>query len=99
MERSKPAWLLWLLLLQALDAATTLAAVRTGAVELNPLVSLLLGSPWLLLAAKLLVGWATWLLAGSSRTAMLLLSLLYLQAIAANTINLLKHGWVLSNKF
>ena len=85
--------LAWLLLLQALDATTTIAAIRAGAEELNPLVRLMLGSPWLLLAAKLLAGWAVWLLAGSSRTAMLLVSALYLQAIAVNTLFLLNHGW------
>lgn len=86
------ASLAWILLLQALDAATTMAAVRAGALELNPLVARLLGSPWLLLAAKLLAGWSVWLLAGHSRTAMLLVSLLYLQAIAANAVNLLNPG-------
>jgi hypothetical protein len=99
MERPRLAWLLWLLVLQALDAATTIAAVRAGALELNPLASRLLESPTLLLAVKLLAGWLAWLLAGDSRAAMLLVSALYLQAIAANTANLLKHGLVLGSKF
>ncbi|MCE4603296.1 MAG: DUF5658 family protein [Desulfurococcales archaeon] len=50
------ASLAWLLLLQALDSVTTMAAVRAGALELNPLVRLMVESPWLLLAAKLLAG-------------------------------------------
>ena len=81
--------LILMLVLQALDATTTIAAVRAGALELNPLVRLMLGSPWLLLAVKLLAGWLAWLLAGWSRTAMLLVSLVYLQAIATNIVNLL----------
>ncbi len=71
------ASLAWPRLLQALDAATTIAAVKAGALELNPLVRLMLGSPWLLLAAKLLAGWAAWLLAGHSRKTILLVSALY----------------------
>ncbi|BAA79714.1 hypothetical protein APE_0737 [Aeropyrum pernix ovoid virus 1] len=97
--RARLAWLLWLLLLQALDAATTVLAVRAGAVELNPLVRLLLESPWALLTAKLLAGWAVWLLAGGSRAAMLLVSALYIQAVAANTLSLLKSWVVLSSMF
>ncbi|MEB2836110.1 MAG: DUF5658 family protein [Desulfurococcales archaeon] len=93
------ASLAWLLLLQALDAATTLAAIRAGALELNPLVARLLGSPWLLLAAKLLAGWLVWLLAGHSRAAMLLVSALYIEAIVANTVNLHKTWAVLSSMF
>ena len=87
------ASLAWLLLLRALDSLTTIAAFRAGALELNPLVRLMLGSPWLLLAAKLLADWLAWLLIGHSRAAMLLVSALYPQAIAANTFNLLNHGW------
>lgn len=93
------ASLAWLLLLQALDAATTVLAVGAGAAELNPLVRLMLGSPWLLLAAKLAAGWAVWLLAGRSRTAVLAVSALYIQAIAANALNLHKHGGVLGGTF
>ena len=85
--------LAWLLLLQLLDTITTILAVRAGALELNPIVVRLLGSPWLLLAVKLLAGWLAWLLAGESKVAILLISMLYLQAIAANTVNLLNHAW------
>ena len=89
--RSSRGWasLAWLLILQALDALTTMLAVEAGALELNPLVARLLGSPWLLLAFKLLAGWLAWLLAGDSKAAVLLISLLYIQAIAANTLSLL----------
>ena len=88
---NRKASLAWLLLLQGLDAVTTTLAARAGVQELNPLVSMILGSPWLFLSVKLSVGWLVWLLIGNSRAAMLVVSLIYLQAIVANTLNLLNH--------
>ncbi|MCE4608833.1 MAG: DUF5658 family protein [Desulfurococcales archaeon] len=84
--------LAWILLLQVLDTITTILAVESGASELNPLVARLVGSPWILLAVKLVAGWATWFFARENRTALLVVSILYLQAILANTYNLLQSG-------
>ena len=81
--------LAWILLLQALDAATTILAVNAGATELNPLIKPLLKTPWLLLTAKLALGWVLSLLLERLKIVELpiIVSLLYIHAIVVNVYN------------
>ncbi|MCE4628434.1 MAG: DUF5658 family protein [Desulfurococcales archaeon] len=86
--RPRPSLLL-ILVLQFLDGLTTIVAVRAGALELNPLVRHLIVSPWLLLAAKLLAGWLIWLTARENSKLILLILVIYAQAVITNSYNLL----------
>ena len=83
-------WLLFsLIILQLLDAATTVLALRAGARELNPIVELLLANPVLLILAKITVAFASYLVIMYSRSKALaiFIYMFYLQAIIFNLYN------------
>ena len=90
MKRNSLYLLLYILVLQLLDLATTYLALSSGAKELNPLVALAIENPIAFATIKLATTTLVYL--GVSKTRGKLLLLLYtvimLQAIIINIVNM-----------
>ena len=76
--------------LQVLDLITTFEALRHGAYEINPIISLI-GDFMLLLLAKVLIAVLTAfiVLKLRSKTVFIIVVLLYVQAVIVNTLNII----------
>jgi len=84
--------LIVLIMLQVLDLCTTFLAIRCGALELNPIVSSLMEVPLLLIVLKLIIAIITYAIALRIEDIkiLIIILLLYAQAITINIINIVK---------
>ncbi len=95
MRRSSFLLLLYIVILQVLDAITTYASVSMGNVEMNPLVKVFAHDLVKLLLFKGVVGLVVYLLVTDKNTMkyrkvflLMIYTVLMLQAIIINTINM-----------
>ena len=89
MQNKKFILFLYIITLQVLDILTTYLAISRGAKEANPIVSLMLSKPILFLMAKIAIAIIVYVITISknNRTAIIIYSLLMIQAIMVNVFN------------
>ncbi len=85
MQRNRLILLLYIIGLQILDLVTTYLAVRNGAIELNPLVRMLMGNWVLLSCIKIGAGFLVYKF--YDKNILLLYTVIMVQAIITNIWN------------